>query len=123
MKHLFLFLLAVSSISAADVQNSGQTFLPISSIKSQSYDAKQVWVKGTLIEKHGNDEYYLQDDSDIVILFLPTDELIARNIPEGTKVQVLGTVDYSPVSRNRTELDANKIIVVEAAKPAAPKLK
>lgn len=94
-----------------------RTFHTIEQIKAQNWDKKFTWVQGTIIEKVGEDEFVLQDSSGTIKLFLPEERLYNLNLDKGHEISVWGMVDFGYSNKNKTELYAERIIVLPKKEP------
>jgi uncharacterized protein YdeI (BOF family) len=94
-----------------------RTFHTIEQIKAQNWDKKFTWVQGTVIEKVGEDEFILQDSSGTITLFLPEERLYNLKLDKGHEISVWGMVDFGYSNKNKTELYAERIIVLPKKEP------
>lgn len=81
----------------------------VGALCSSSPPRGPLWVRGTLLERTGDDTFILRDSTGQVILFLPTDALMALDLSQGMEILVFGTLDVSPVKPEKNELYAEQI--------------
>lgn len=120
---LTVILFSTTPLTAEDAPLN-RTFHTIDQVKAQGWDTKFTWVRGTILEKVGEDEFVLQDASGTITLFLPEERLYALKLDKGHTIEVWGMVDFGYSNRNKTELYAERIIILKQvsrsnANPAA----
>jgi hypothetical protein len=86
---------------------------PIRALISSGAPKNLVWVHATVINTDEEDTPIIEDTTGKILLFLPTDELLALKIPLQSEIYVLGKVDISPIHPSKNELYAERVIFAE----------
>ncbi len=105
-----------SPVLSQDTETKSQQNIyitPIQALTSSGAPKDLVWVHATVINTDEEDTPIIQDKTGKILLFLPTDDLLALKIPLGSEIYVLGRVDISPVHPSKNEFYAERIIFAE----------
>jgi hypothetical protein len=79
-----------------------------------------IWIKAKIVKFLANDTFEVEDDTGKMVLFIPSDEVIASSLDLQTGMTIFanGNVDVSPVRPSKNEFYAEKILL--APKEASP---
>lgn len=110
---LGIALIFLNGLQAEAPSTQTPSLTAIAILRSSRCPKTAVWVQATVREIVDTDTYIVADASGSILLFLPTEELEAIHLEEGTSILVYGKVDISPVKPEKNELYAEKIIPLQ----------
>jgi uncharacterized protein YdeI (BOF family) len=85
--------------------------VPVGALRSSFPPKGAVWVRAIIVTQADNDLYLIKDRTGEIALFLPSDKLLSLDLHPGMEILVLGTVDVSPVTPEKNEFYAQRILL------------
>jgi len=108
---LFMLSASLSFGGQAPQEKSASSVLtiPVKALVSTTPPKDFIWIRAQIAYKTDDDTYTIQDKTEQITLFLPTDELMELELTSGMEVLVYGKVDISLVTPRKNEFYAEKI--------------
>ncbi len=109
-----LFLTAgpcIATVVPPERATANVSEVPVAALSSSFPPRGAIWVRAKIIQQTDDDTYLIQDQTGRITLFLPLESLLSLGLHPGMEILIYGTVDVSPVTPEKNEFYAERILL------------